>query len=274
MNALLDVGAAVDWPDADAAAAARAAGRPQAGRLAELAEWLAAAQGHFPPHPLHRVCCVVAGEPTARVAELAAATGVTLRPVTPPDEPVAAFATGTALADDAAETNTDLLVLAGTDEIVAPAVAVALLTGAEPVALLPRGAAAVDSAAWMARAERLRDGRRRAAADRSRPDRLLAALGSPAMALLAGLALRAAARRTPAVLDGPAALAAALLGADVQARAVRWWQVADSAGDPVSVRALDQLAATPLLALGTAGDGTAGLLAVAVLRAAVTPVRA
>jgi NaMN:DMB phosphoribosyltransferase len=50
---------------------------------------------------------------------------------------------------------------------------------------------------------------------------------------------------------------------------VRWWRVADTAADPVHARAVAELADRPVLDLGTTlDDGTAGLLAYAVLRAA------
>jgi NaMN:DMB phosphoribosyltransferase len=65
-------------------------------------------------------------------------------------------------------------------------------------------------------------------------------------------------------------MAAALLCVDSQPRAAEWFQVADSSDDPVHRRAVEQLRARPLLDLGTSsGDGTAGVLAVALLRAAV-----
>jgi nicotinate-nucleotide--dimethylbenzimidazole phosphoribosyltransferase len=136
--------------------------------------------------------------------------------------------------------------------------------------MLPRGADAVDTERWVAAAVELRDGRREVVGLRSRPDELLAALGNPVIAAAAGLALRAAARRTAVVLDGPAVLAAALLCVDSQPRARDWWQVADSSPDRHASRVIERLERTPLLDLRAGnGDGTAGLLAVDVLRAAV-----
>jgi nicotinate-nucleotide--dimethylbenzimidazole phosphoribosyltransferase len=145
----------------------------------------------------------------------------------------------------------------------------AILTDAEPVALLPRGAEAVDTSSWIARAVELRDERRRIRPLRSRPDELMAALGSPVLAAAAGIALRAASRRTPVVLDGTAAVVAGLLCVDLQSRARRWWQVADTSSDPVHARAVEEFGQRPVLDLATgSGSGLAGLLAVTVLRAA------
>ena len=159
--------------------------------------------------------------------------------------------------------------VAGPDDSPAAGVLVGVLTGAEPVALLPRGAHAVDSAAWISAACRSRDARRRAAPLRDVPDDLLAAVGSPALSLITGLILRAAARRTPMVLDGTAAVAAALLCREFQARATRWCRLADSSPDPVHTRASGELGQRPLLDLGsTSSGGVAGLLCLPLLRAA------
>jgi NaMN:DMB phosphoribosyltransferase len=271
MVALLEVGAGVGWPDAEAAGAARMRADVGAGRLAELVEWLAATQGRYPPTAPKRVRCIVLNPVTEPVAELAAAMDVGMRSVALPSDPTDAFTAGTDAADDEVEAGADLIVLAGSDRSAAPAVLVGLLTDAEPVALLPRGADAIDTTQWVAQAEHLRDARRAVAAFRTRPDELLAELASPVLAAAAGFALRAAARRTALVLDGTAVLASALLCVDTQSRARRWWQVADTSTDRAHVRAIEELGLRPLLDLGTRfGDGTAGLLAVAVLRAAVT----
>lgn len=266
MSALLEVGAGVDWTDAASGTAARAKLPAGAGRLADALEWLAAARGSA---PVRRARCLVAGEVVGGVVELAAALDVGVQAVSLPADPADGFAAGVAVADAEIEAGADLLILAGPDGSIAPALSVSVLTGAEPVALLPRGAAAVDSAAWIQRAATLRDARRRLVPLRSRPEELIAALGSPSLAVLTGLVLRAAARRTPTLLDGVAAAAAALLGQDAQARAVRWWQLADTSDDAVYTRAADHLGGRPLLDLNISlADGTAGLLAFAVLRAA------
>jgi nicotinate-nucleotide--dimethylbenzimidazole phosphoribosyltransferase len=271
VTALLEVGADVAWTDGDAASAARAGMRPGAGRLGELVEWLASTQGRFPVTMPGRVRCIVIGSVDERVAERAAAMGVGIREVSAAGEPGAAFSSGASVTDDEVEAGADLFVLVANDPGLAPAVAVGVFAGAEPVALLPRGAQALDTQAWIERAGRLREARRRAAELRNRPEALLAELGSPVLATAAGVALRAAARRTPLVLDGATALAAALLCIDLQSLAAQWWRIADTSDDPVHAVAAQELGTRPVLELGTdLGDGTAGLLAVTVLRAAIT----
>lgn len=263
---LADMVADVRWPDGDAAFAAREQQPVGAGRAAELIEWLAATQGVWPPRPPRRPRLLVIGGVGAAAAALAEHTGVGVQEITVPDDERDAFNEGARTADREIESGADLLVLADPSTSAASGVVVGLLTGAEPVALLPRGAAALDTASWVARAEHLRDTRRAVGPLRGSPDELLAAAGGPALAASAGVLVQAAARRTPVIVDGTSALAAVLLAVDAQARIARWLQVADTAADPVHRRALDDLALRPVLDLGIShGDGTAGLLAAGVL---------
>jgi len=270
VTALLEVGAGIPWPDADAARAARENTDPRAGRLGDLVEWLASVQGEFPPKPPARARLVGLGEVPDHVHALAGTLDVGVRTLALPGDANAAFTAGRDAADAEVDEGADLIVLAGVTDPTAAAALISVVTGAEPVALLPRGAAAVDTAAWIEQAAQVRDARRRIAALRSRPDDLLAALADAPVAASVAFALRAAARRTPVILDGTTVLAGALLGIDSQARAIRWWQVADTSPDQVHSRAVAELAVRPVLDLGTRlQDGTAGLLAVAALRAAV-----
>jgi len=261
---LLELSAEIRATDPDAAASAgRALGR--SARLAELGTWLAGGTGQWPPTP-GRVRLVHADPLTPPVAELAELAGVGTRRLPAGPDPLAA---GVAAADEEVESGADLVLLAAGEDGPAPAVVVALLTGAEPVALLPRGAAVTDSAAWIRTAADLRDRLREARPLRHQPDRLLAELGSAPLAAAAGFLLRAAARRTPLVLDGPTAVAAGLLAADLRPRATEWWQVADTGPDAVQGRALHHLGHRPVLDLGAGtGGGLAALLALGVLRAA------
>jgi nicotinate-nucleotide--dimethylbenzimidazole phosphoribosyltransferase len=265
VTALLELGAGIGWTDAEAANAAREHVDGRSGRLGELFEWLCATQGHFPARPLRRPRCLLLAPASDAVLARAADLGVGVREL----DISAGLSAGTGVADEEIDAGADLLVVAGGDDTAASATLVGLLTGAEPVALLPRGVEAIDASAWIRRAAELRDTRNRLAALRTRPDALLAAAGNPAIGAAAGLILQAAARRTAVVLDGLAPLAAALLCLDIQSRASQWWQVADTSGDRAHRRAVEKLELRPLLDLGTrTGDGAAGLLAVAVLQTA------
>ncbi len=261
--------ATVEWPNAEAAATARDAVPAGAGRLGELHEWLAATRGSCPPPPLRRPRCVVLGTAAPALRTLAASLDVGVREV-PPGDPAGAFAAGAAVADDEVDSGTDLIVLAAQSvDAAAAVVVVSLLATAEPVALLPRGAAAVDTERWIAGAVRVRDLRRRVGDLRRDPVTLLTRLGDAVLATAAGLVLQAVVRRTPLVLDATAAVVAGLVVADTVSRAARWWQVADTSPDPVHTRAAVDCDRRPLLDLGlTAVPGTAGLLCVPLLRAA------
>jgi NaMN:DMB phosphoribosyltransferase len=271
---LASLGVDVDWPDHDAQSRTRdsLAATAGLGRLADLAAWLSGTQGASPPHDLARVRAVVfGGDPRERPA-IAEPASSGLRYVADPG-PVGvedAVAAGAALADEEIDGGADLLIAACADPSTAAPTAIAVLTNTEPVKVLARGNAATDPDAWMTRAVEIRDVRRHVFPFRDRPQELLEALNRPVLASVAGFVLRAAARRTPVLLDGIAAVAAALVAYEAQPRAVNWWLPADVSSDPAHELALVKLGYRAVLGLGTeVGDGTAGLLAVAVLRAAL-----
>jgi NaMN:DMB phosphoribosyltransferase len=262
------LGENVDWPDSEASTRVREAayGRPELGRFAALAEWVA---GVAPSSArFEKVTVLIVGaDPSEAVAELADGSGAGLRPMT---EPAGGLAAGVAVADDEIERGTELLVLAAPTMAADAAVTVSILTDTEPVKVLARGEAATDPEAWMALAAEVRDRRRSAMSHRDDPDGLLAELNSDRLAAAAGIALRAAARRTPVLLDGPVATAAALIGYEAQPRAVRWWCAADVGSEPAHEVAHSRMGLRAVLGLGTGlGDGLAGLLAVPVIRTAV-----
>lgn len=273
-DSLLDLdrlSADVEWVDPAAARAAREYLSPAEGRLAAVHEWLAATQGAFPVHEPGRARCVVLAPVTDAVTAVCDGVGLGVRELVPDRSWTVqeALAAGAAAADSEVDAGTDLLVVADPDDSPVAAVVISALTGAEPVTLLPRGRQAVDTARWVARAEHLRDSRRRVAGMAHRPDQLLLTLDNAPLAATAGLIARATARRTPLLLDGTAALAAALLTSTAQPRAGQWWQAADASPDPAHGKAVTALGVTPLLALGAVtGDGIAGALAVPLVRAA------
>jgi nicotinate-nucleotide--dimethylbenzimidazole phosphoribosyltransferase len=265
---LREIGNDVDWPDSEASTAVRdrLADEPGLGRLASLAEW---AIGVRPPgSSFDNVRALIVGaEPRPLVLDTATAVGAQVVGV-PAEGGVPA---GIAIADDAIERGTQLLILAVPGSGADAAIAVSVLAGTEPVKVLERDAAATDPDAWMRRAVEVRDGRRRCLPHSTDPDGLLAELGSQRLAVAAAAVLRAAGRRTPVLLDGPVAAAAALIAYEAQPRAVRWWVAADRGAEPLSGLVLDRLSQAPVLGLGTStGDGLTGLLALPVLRAATS----
>jgi len=263
---------AITRPDDEArAAAATTAG----GRLGELAQWLAAVQGHAPASDPRRVRLlhVGAAQVGARAAALAAMLGVEVVATdrrTAEGAP-AAVGDGARLADAAVDAGVDLLLLAvpAPDVAVPAAALVGLLTRADASEVTATGQADAD---WVVAAGATRDAMRRARPHLADHAALLGAVGSADLSVAVGILLQAAARRTPVLLDGPASAAAALVAARIAFRAPGWWLAGTRSPDPAHALALERLSLDPLVDLGLRGDdGTGALLAVPLLRAAVLP---
>jgi nicotinate-nucleotide--dimethylbenzimidazole phosphoribosyltransferase len=266
MDGLFSLGMEVERPDAAAGHAAESSpGAPALGRLAPLVAWLAGAQGACPPRLPARIRLVHSGDLAAGTEAAADAAGIGRTPFV-----AATFEAGLAAADAEIDAGADLLLFAANGAEDAGALAVCAISGSEPVALLPRGAAAADSAAWIKRAIYLRDRRPEVLRLRSAPDDLLAAVDDPGLSAACAFLARAAARRTPLLLDGGLALAAAAVVHSAQTQFGSWWRVADAVPDPVQSAVRDLFRAEPVLDLGLAGaNGAAAVLAMAVLRVAV-----
>jgi nicotinate-nucleotide--dimethylbenzimidazole phosphoribosyltransferase len=178
----------------------------------------------------------------------------------------AAIRWGLATADGAADRGVELLVVSVPDPQAARALAAELL-GLDAVEArgwpLEQG---LSDRAWMDDVAALRDRLRRLHGLRGRPADLLGALGAPGTAGAAALLVQAAVRRTPALLDGPGAAAAALLARRTSYTMNAWWQAAQQTPAPIHERTLGSLGLAPLVQLDiTAEDGTAGLAGLAIL---------
>jgi nicotinate-nucleotide--dimethylbenzimidazole phosphoribosyltransferase len=181
-----------------------------------------------------------------------------------------AVAAGVAVADAEIDSGADLLVVGqvGAGATTVAATVVAVVTATEPVKVAGRGSG-IDDAAWMRKVTAIRDARRRALPWANNPDRLVAATGGADIAALAGFLLRAAARRTPVVLDGLVTVAGALVAHEVAGNAMRWWLAGPSSTEPAHAVALRRLGLEPLLDLGRVdGSGCGALATVPLLRAA------
>jgi nicotinate-nucleotide--dimethylbenzimidazole phosphoribosyltransferase len=270
----------IDRPDdaarTEGARLAEAAGSG-GGRLGELAAWLAGVQGRAPAVAPRRARLVVIGDrPVGRSASLAQALDVevvvTDRRTEPEPDVLAEVRAGAALADAAVDAGVDLLLVALPDPALAvPAAAlVGLLTRSDAAEVTATGQ---PDAAWMVAAAATRDAMRRGRGLLADQEAMLRAIGGPGLAAAVGLLLQAAVRRTPVVLDGPVSAAAALVAARIAFRAPLWWLAGSLSPDPAHALALERLSLDPVLDLGLRGDdGTGALLAVPLLRAAVTPV--
>ncbi len=142
-------------------------------------------------------------------------------------------------------------------------------TNTEPVKALGLSSR-LDDATWMQAMTVVRDAHRFGAESRYDTLQLLRRIGGADVAALTGFLLRAAARRTPVLLDGPIACAAALAARDVAPRAIRWWQAGSTSPGRAHRLALEELQLEALLDLDLDFDqGVGALLAVPLLTAAV-----
>jgi nicotinate-nucleotide--dimethylbenzimidazole phosphoribosyltransferase len=299
------------------------------GRLDELGEWLAAAQGAVPVRPVERPRVVlfagdhgVAGldvsarpagsaeqlvravlEGASPVAVLARRLDVPVRVVDLAldcdpdafpedvvrhrvrrgsgridiedaltlDEAEAALLAGVALADEEADSGTDLVVLGdiSVGGTTAAAVLVAALCGTDASVVTGRGGLAIDDLAWMRKCAAIRDALRRARPVLGDQLQLLATVGGADLAAMTGFLLQCAVRKLPVVLDGVVAAACALVGQRVAFRAPDWWLAGHDSGEPGQAKALDRMALEPLLEQGVkVGEGVGALLALPLVRSA------
>lgn len=301
------------------------------GRLDELGEWLAAAQGSVPVRPVERprvllfagdhgiagldisrrpagsavtlVRAVLDGASTVSV--LARRLGVPVRvvdmaldcdPAELPEDVVrhrvrrgsgridiedalteeeaeAAFRAGTAIADEEADSGTDLVVLGDVSVggTTAAAVLTAALCGTDASVVTGRGGLAIDDLTWMRKCAAIRDALRRARPVLGDQLKLLATVGGADLAAITGFLLQSAVRKTPVILDGMVSAACALVGQRVAFRAPDWWLAGHDSGEPGQAKALDRMALEPLLAHGvTVGEGTGALLALPMVQAAAS----
>lgn len=187
------------------------------------------------------------------------------------DEGRAAVAAGIAIADEEIDAGADLLVVGaiGIANTTPAAVLISVLTNTEPIKVVGRDTT-IDDDRWMRKATAVRDARLRAWPHRADPMQLLTVAGGADLAAMAGFLLRAAARRTPVLLDGLVVSAAAVVVHEEAPRAMRWWQAGQVSPEPAHAIALTQLGLEPILDLQISlGEGSGALVALLVLRAAV-----
>jgi nicotinate-nucleotide--dimethylbenzimidazole phosphoribosyltransferase len=187
------------------------------------------------------------------------------------DEVTAALAAGTAIADAEVDAGADLLVAGdlGIGNTTVAATLVATLTGTEPVAVVGRGTG-IDDTTWMRKTAAIRDALRRARPVSAEPIPLLRTIGGADIAAMAAFLAQAAVRRTPVVLDGVVATAAALVAEELAPGARTWWVAGHRSPEPAHAIALTHLDLDPLLDLGMRlGEGSGAAAAIPLLTASV-----
>jgi nicotinate-nucleotide--dimethylbenzimidazole phosphoribosyltransferase len=276
----------------------RPPGRPRVVLIAADHGVAAAGVSAYPSHVTARRI-VAAREQATPVAVLALAAAVSVRVVDvavdhspdapPPDSPLApdaryrvaaatgridrtdaltddeterAVDVGRTLADEEVDGGADLLVpgAIGVGATTPASVLVAAITGAEPVAVVGRGSG-IDDEAWMRKAAAIRDALRRARPHVRDPLALLSVAGGADLAVLTGFLVQAAVRRTPVLLDGLVAVAAALVADELAPGARDWWLLAQRSPEPASALAAGHLELAPLLDLQVRLDDGSGAVA-------------
>ncbi|MCD0481720.1 nicotinate-nucleotide--dimethylbenzimidazole phosphoribosyltransferase [Streptacidiphilus sp. ASG 303] len=181
-----------------------------------------------------------------------------------------AFRAGMAVADEEADSGTDLVVLGdlGVGSTTVAAVLVGALCGTDAAAVTGRGSG-IDDRVWMVKCAAVRDSLRRARPVLGDQLALLAATGGADFAAVTGFLLQSAVRRTPVLLDGVVSAACALVAQRVAFRAPEWWRAGQATGEPALAKAYDRLTLEPLQDQGiTVGEGTGALMALPLVQAA------
>jgi nicotinate-nucleotide--dimethylbenzimidazole phosphoribosyltransferase len=189
-----------------------------------------------------------------------------------PDEVLDAVALGRQLVDEEVDSGTDLLIPAavGIDAALPAISVIATLSRTEPIWALGFGAI-TDDAEWSRWCGVIRDARRRAGTGDDEPFRLLAVIGGADLAVLTGVLLQAAVRRTPVLIDGVTGAAAGLLAREIAPDAPHWWRAPQRTGAAAERTALEMLQLEPSVSLGLRlGEGCGALATVPLLQTAVT----
>ncbi|WP_225629609.1 nicotinate-nucleotide--dimethylbenzimidazole phosphoribosyltransferase [Streptomyces werraensis] len=187
------------------------------------------------------------------------------------EEAEAAFRAGMAVADEEADSGTDLVVLGDVSVggTTAAGVLVAALCGTDASVVTGRGGLPIDDLAWMRKCAAIRDALRRARPVLGDQLRLLATVGGADLTAMTGFLLQSAVRKLPVLLDGVVTAACALVAQRVAFRAPDWWLASHASGEPGQAKALDRMALESVLPQGVAvGEGAGALLALPLVQAA------
>ncbi|MFJ4657916.1 nicotinate-nucleotide--dimethylbenzimidazole phosphoribosyltransferase [Nocardia sp. NPDC088792] len=183
----------------------------------------------------------------------------------------AALAAGATIADEEIDSGADLLIAGemGIGNTTPATVLIAAVTDTEPVVAVGRGTG-VDDAGWIRKTAAIRDAMWRARPVVKDPVALLRTASGADLTAMAGFLARAAARRTPVILDGVVVTAAALVADQLAPGSRAWWIAGHRSSEPAHKIALDRLELEPLLEMSMRlGEGSGALTALPLVRAAV-----
>ncbi len=220
--------------------------------------------GDLPSHPRLRVEKVRPG--TADLTE---------GPAMDREEAAQALLAGAGVTEELLRAGTDLIVPGdmGIGNTTPAACLVAAFTGLPAAKVTGRGTG-IDDTTYQAKVEIVERAVALHAPDMEDPLGVLAALGGLEHAALVGLILRAAASRVPVVLDGIASNGAALVAVALAPASVGYMVAGHRSAEPGAAAALEALELSPVLDMGLRlGEGTGGLLAIPLVRAAARVLR-
>ncbi|MEU1431197.1 nicotinate-nucleotide--dimethylbenzimidazole phosphoribosyltransferase [Nocardia sp. NPDC005746] len=183
----------------------------------------------------------------------------------------AALAAGASIADEEIDSGADLLIAGdmGIGNTTPATVLIAAITDTEPVVAVGRGTG-VDDAGWIRKTAAIRDAMWRARPVLKDPVALLRTASGADLTAMAGFLARAAARRTPVILDGVVVTAAALVADQLAPGARAWWVAGHRSSEPSHTIALKRLDLEPLVDMTMRlGEGSGAVAALPLLRAAV-----
>jgi nicotinate-nucleotide--dimethylbenzimidazole phosphoribosyltransferase len=189
-------------------------------------------------------------------------------------ECTAAVLAGAAVAADLIDDGADLIALGdmGIANTTPAAALIAAFTGGTPEQVTGRGTG-IDDRTLQLKTEVVGAALARHGDDRE-PLSVLASLGGLEHAALAGVALAAASRRIPVILDGVNTVASALAAAALCPNAIGYFIAGHRSVEPGATVGLDHLGLKPLLDLELRlGEGTGALLAVPIVRSAAAVLR-
>lgn len=197
-----------------------------------------------------------------------------VEPAMTTDECTAAILAGASLAHRMIDTDADLLALGdmGIANTTPSAALIAAFTGQSPELVTGRGTG-IDDRTLDLKKTVVADALARHGEDRD-PLRTLASLGGLEHAALAGVALAAAARRVPVLLDGVNTVAAALAAVALCPDVLGYLIAGHRSVEPGASAGLAHLGLQPILDLELRlGEGTGALLAVPIVRSAAAVLR-
>lgn len=200
---------------------------------------------------------------------------MTMGPALTRDETLTAVEVGISVATSLVDDGARVLLTGdmGIANTTASAALIAAFTGEDPQRVTGRGTG-IDERMLTHKIDVVRAALALHRPDPADPPGVLAAFGGLEHAALAGFLLGGAARRTPVILDGVIAGAAALVARALAPDAVAGWVAGHRSAEPGHAVALRALGLPPLVDLGLRlGEGSGALLALPLVQSAVRILR-